>query len=50
MKNSIFRVYPDLILLICLTRAVAKQQSSFACRFRGPKELVRLYGVRITGR
>lgn len=50
MKNSIplgfIRIF---ILLICLTSCGSKNnKSSFARRFQGPKELARLYGVRIT--
>ena len=51
MKNSIplgfIRIF---ILLICLTSCGSKKQQKVAlpADFKGPKELARLYGVRIT--
>ena len=51
MKNSIplgfIRIF---ILLICLTSWGRKKQKkvAFPADFKGPKELARLYGVRIT--
>ena len=51
MKNSIplgfIRIF---ILLICLTSCGSKKQQKVAlpADFKGPKELSRLYGVRLT--
>ena len=51
MKNSIplgfIRIF---ILLICLTSCGSKKQQKVAlpADFKGPKELARLYGVRLS--
>ena len=51
MKNSIpLGFIRILILLICLTSCCSKRQQkvSLPADFKGPKELSRLYGVRLT--